>query len=566
MSRGNTIPFQRRLAPVDFSERGVENLSIGEYLIQRLMDYGIQDIFGIPGDYILSFYSMLEQSPIRVIGCCSEDNAGFAADAYARINGMGAVCVTYCVGGFKLTNPIAGAYAEKSPVVMITGSPGVRERFNNPLLHHRVRDFRTQLEVFEKICVAGTELNDPLVAFREIDRCLEAAARYKRPVYIEIPRDMVKVVPGAPYEPSISPPQSDHDALAEAVQEAGDLVRRARRPIIIAGVEVHRYGLQDALLQLAEGSGIPIASTMLGKSVVAETHPLYAGLYEGGMGREEVTKFVEDSDLIILLGTFMTDIDLGIYTANLDPRKCIFATSEQLQIRHHHYHGVLLEDFIHGLAEQRLDPPPRKVPPLPPGWGDDFRLKPEAPITITRLMARLNLELDENTIVIADVGDALFAASELVTHGRTEFISPAYYTSMGFAVPAALGAGVARPHLRTVAIVGDGAFQMNGQELSSIVRLGFNPIVIILDNKGYGTERFLHPGDFNDIHPWAYHKLPEIYGGGTGYEVRTELEFDQALRAAWEDTSAMSIIQVHIALDDVSKALRRLAEKLSKRV
>jgi len=107
---------------------------------------------------------------------------------------------------------------------------------------------------------------------------------------------------------------------------------------------------------------------------------------------------------------------------------------------------------------------------------------------------------------------------------------------------------------------------MNGQELSSIVRLGFNTIVIILDNKGYGTERFLHPGDFNDIHPWAYHKLPEIYGGGTGYEVRTELEFDQALRAAWEDTSAMSIIQVHIALDDVSKALRRLAEKLSKRV
>ncbi len=137
---------------------------------------------------------------------------------------------------------------------------------------------------------------------------------------------------------------------------------------------------------------------------------------------------------------------------------------------------------------------------------------------------------------------------------------------MGFAVPASLGAGVARPHLRTVAIVGDGAFQMNGQELSTIVRLGFNTIVIVLDNKGYGTERFLHPGDFNDIHPWAYHKLPEIYGGGTGYEARTEKEFDAALRAAWEDISGMSIIQVHIALDDVSKALRRLAEKLSKRV
>src|SRR3954462_5147246 len=167
------------------------DLSIGEYLIRRLQDYGIRDVFGIPGDYILSLYTMLEQSPLRTIGCTREDCAGFAADAYARVHGMGALCVTYCVGGLSVCNSIAGAYAEKSPVVMITGSPGVRERINNPLLHHRVRDFRTQLEVFEKICVAVTELNDPLTAFREIDRVLNAVARYKRPGYIEIPRDMV---------------------------------------------------------------------------------------------------------------------------------------------------------------------------------------------------------------------------------------------------------------------------------------------------------------------------------------------------------------------------------------
>src|SRR5688572_33102174 len=110
---------------------------------------------------------MLEKSPIRVIGCCKEDHAGFAADAYARLNGMGAVCVTYCVGGLSLTNSIAGAYAEKSPVVVISGAPGLRERYNNPLLHHKVRDFRTHLEVLEKICVATTELVDPSLAFRE---------------------------------------------------------------------------------------------------------------------------------------------------------------------------------------------------------------------------------------------------------------------------------------------------------------------------------------------------------------------------------------------------------------
>src|SRR6187399_1431714 len=163
------------------------NLSIGEYLIRRLQDYGIRDVFGIPGDYILSFYTMLEQSPLRTIGCTREDCAGFAADAYARVNGMGALCVTYCVGGLSVCNSIAGAYAEKSPVVMITGSPGLRERVHNPLLHHMVRDFRTQAEVFEKLCVAGVELTDPIVAFGEIDRVLDTCNRFKRPVYIELP-------------------------------------------------------------------------------------------------------------------------------------------------------------------------------------------------------------------------------------------------------------------------------------------------------------------------------------------------------------------------------------------
>ncbi len=251
----------------------------------------------------------------------------------------------------SLCNSIAGAYAEKSPVVVITGSPGMGERVNNPLLHHRVRDFRTQFEVFEKLCVAGTELSDPPIAFREIDRVLDAAARYKRPGYIEIPRDMVKVVPGTPHSSSsTAEPPSDPEALAEAVDDAERWLSSCQKPVIIAGVEIHRFGLQDELLALAEGSQIPIATTMLGKSVIREMHPLFVGLYEGAMGREEVTRFVEESDCVLLLGTFMTDINLGIFTANLDPGKCIYATSEQLRIRHHHFHDVLLGDFIRGLA------------------------------------------------------------------------------------------------------------------------------------------------------------------------------------------------------------------------
>ena len=375
--------------------RTATNLSIGDYLIERLAACGVRDIFGVPGDYVLAFYGKLDRSPIRTIGCTREDCAGFAADAYARMNGIGAVCVTYCVGGLSLCNSIAGAYAEKSPVVVISGAPGLHERINNPLLHHKVKDFRTQFDVFRRLCVAATDLTDRSTAFREIDRVLEAVIRYRRPGYIELPRDLVNVIPEGTTALKRSPPASDPDALAEAVADAVRRINASQKPVIIADVEIHRFGLQEQLLALAERAGIPIATTILGKSVISERHPLFAGLYEGAMGREEVTRFVEDSDLVLLLGAFMTDLNLGIFTANLDPARCIYATSEALRISHHHFHDVLLSDFLKNLAAAPLKVPPRQIPARPPGADEPYELKPDAPITISRLIARLNQRLNE---------------------------------------------------------------------------------------------------------------------------------------------------------------------------
>ena len=544
----------------------VTSLSIGHYLIRRLSDYGIRHVFGLPGDYVLSFYSMLEKSPLDLVNCTREDCAGFAADAYARVNGMGAVCVTYGVGGLSLANSIAGAYAEKSPVVLISGAPGIRERASNQLLHHRVREWRTQLEVFEKICAASMEIVDPVTAFRDIDFLLDTAHRQKRPVYLELPRDMVAVVPDQIRPFSRPQPTSEPQALDEAVKEAVARIEAAERPVIIAGVELHRYGLQQEVVALAEASGIPIAATMLAKSVVSEVHPLYVGLYEGALGREDVTRFVEESDCIILLGTLLTDIDLGIFTAKLDAAKSIYATSDELRISHHHFHGVQLADFIRALAAAKPKAARRPLPPGPAESQGPFSLRPDAPITTTRLVRRLDDALDDKTIVIADVGDALFASSELVVRGQTEFLSPAYYTSMGFAVPAALGAKMARPDLKVIALVGDGAFQMTGMELSTIVRRGLAVTVIVLDNKGYGTERLIHEGGFNDINPWQYQLLPQVLGGGTGYDVRTEGEFDAAITQSLADTRAMSVIRAHIAVDDHSTTLGRIGAGLAHRV
>lgn len=567
MARKSTSEKAKQKKPAQGKAiRSLNDHTIGTYLIRRLQDYGLTDIFGIPGDFVLQFYGMLEDSSINVIGCTREDNAGYAADGYARIHGLGAVCVTYCVGGLSLCNSIAGAYAEKSPVIVISGAPGMDERRSNPLLHHRVRDFSTQREVFEKITVASAALEDPLTAFREIDRCLEAAVRYKRPVYLELPRDRVHTRSPNPYIPKSEPLSSNRDALNEALAEAKETIEASKKPVIIAGVEMHRFGLADDVVKFAEKNSIPMCATLLGKSVVSEKHPLYLGIYEGAMCRESLRKYVEDSDCVIMLGAFLTDIDMGIFTANLDPQKCIDATSEHTRISHHHFHDILIPDFVKGLGKMDMKVAKRPLLAKPKGADAKFVLRPDEPVKNSRLFQRLNELLDEKMVVVADVGDCLFGAADLTIYKKTEFLSPAYYTSMGFAVPASIGVNVAAPDKRPIVLVGDGAFQMTCMELSTAVRYGFNPIVIVLNNKGYTTERFLQDGPFNDILNWNYHRMPDLLGGGWGFEVHTEGELDQSLNAAVANRDTFSILNVHLEPDDISPALKRLAESLSKRL
>jgi len=538
--------------------------TIGSYLIQRLQDYGISDMFGIPGDFVLQFYGMLEESPIRIIGTTREDNAGYAADGYARVNGIGAVCVTYCVGGLSLCNSIAGAYAEKSPVVVISGAPGMAERETDPLLHHRVKDFHTQRDVFEKITVATALLDDPMTAFQEIDRCLECCVRYKRPVYLELPRDCVHTKAIIPHIPNNSQPTSDQNALRESLEEAAELIQKSKKPVIIAGVEVHRFGLRKEVLKFAEKHKIPMCATILGKSVVSESHPLYLGVYEGAMGRNEVQKYVEESDCVILLGTFMTDINLGIYTAHLDPGKCIYATSEKLRISYHHFHDVVFSEFVKALEKQKMKVVVRKIPDGVRPQPVNYEVNPSEPVTTKHLFESINQILTDQTVVVTDVGDCLFGAVDLMISTHTKFLSPAYYTSMGFAIPASLGAQVANQSLRPIVLVGDGAFQMTCLELSTALKLGYNPIVIVLNNKGYTTERFLQEGPFNNIPNWKYHNITDLIGGGWGFEVSTEGDLEKAIKAALANKDSLSVINVHLEPTDVSPALTRLAEKMSK--
>ena len=460
---------------------------IGRYLIDQLVARGVRHVFGVPGDYILGFFKELEDSALTVVTTCDEQGAGFAADAYARLTGLGVVVVTYGVGGLKVVNTTAEAFAEKSPVLVISGAPGRAEELKNPMLHHKVDQFDTQRRVFEHLTAASADLNDPDTALHEIDRVLDAIDRRKQPGYLELPRDMLTVPGRRTHTPPVTPPPSaDPAALQEAVAEAEALLSAARQPVILAGEEVHRFGLVEPVLQLAERCRVPLAVSIMGKSAVPETHPLYMGVYAGALGDPAVQTYVEASDCLLLLGVFLTDVNLGVYTAHLDPRRCVHVTSERVAIAHHTYPNVGLAEFVTALnTTERVCPAPTDLPH--PRTVTPFVPVGDRPISVERLFECVDDWIDCHTLIVADVGDALFGSATLTTCRGGQFLSPAYYTSLGFGVPGSIGAQLARPTLRPLVLVGDGAFQMTGMELSTVVRYGLNPIVVVLDNGGYAT-------------------------------------------------------------------------------
>src|SRR5688572_25613078 len=333
-------------------------MPMGAFLFEYLHRRGVRHSFGVPGDFALPTFAWLEKSKIESVTMTHEPGAGFAADAYSRLNGIGLVCVTYCVGGLNVLNAIAGAYAEKSPVVVISGAPGRKDREKDPLLHHKVKTFETQRRVYDEVTVASATLLDEERAAAEIVRCVEACLRHKRPVYIEVPHDMVDRVIPTDVPPPPPPRASDPETLEAALDETRQMLKDAKKPVILAGVELHRFGLTDVAVKLAERLNIPIAADLLSKSAVAENHPLYLGVYGGAMSSDPVVRhYVESADCVLMLGTFITDMNLGIYTAKLDRSRSVLATTESVNVCYHKYEDLQFKDYLDGLAASKL---PRK--------------------------------------------------------------------------------------------------------------------------------------------------------------------------------------------------------------
>lgn len=548
----------------------MKTITIGDYLLLRLEQIGIKHIFGVPGDYNMEFLDFIvERENIKWIGTCNELNASYAADGYARINGIAALVTTFGVGELCAINGIAGAYAEYVPVVAITGSPATKKQQTGALLHHTLGtgDFTMFARMFEKVTAAQAYLT-PENATAEIDRVLNACLLLKQPVYISLPMDVATTEVAVPSDPFVLPVfQSDGATLDEAVDASVTLLEKAAKPVIVADIGVARYSLQAELRSLLAATGYPYATLSMGKGLLEETHPQYIGIYNGAVSDDYVRRRVEEADYVLSIGALMTDFNTGKFSAQLDPSRTIEVHGQYLKIKRALYNKVAMQDFLPALSKQlqhrdtiSLDVKPAQEN-LDAGFTTNFQPRESAAIKQERFWQRLAHFLKEDDIVVAEIGVSFFGALLVPFPKGTTFVGQLLWASIGYSLGALLGCASAAPQRRSILLIGDGSFQMTAQELSTIVRHNLKPIIFLVNNDGYTIERDIHGKKmpYNDIQSWSYHQLPEVFGNNSwSINVSTESELESALQKAEQNRDSLSFIEVVIAKMDNPENLLKL--------
>lgn len=530
--------------------------TLSEALLTALKDHGAHEIFGIPGDFALPFFRCIESTGILPLHCLShEPGVGFAADAAARLHkGLGVACVTYGAGALNMVNPVAGAYSEKTPLVVISGAPGKGERGRGLLLHHQAKTIESQFRVFEEITCAQAVLDDARTAPREIARVLRTCLDESRPVYIEIPRDMV----AEPCEPVVRLPRrtADPDAAAACAADILERLNGGRAPALLIGVEVRRFDIEDKVAKLARRLNIPVATTFMGRGLLAGADAPLIGVYMGLAGKPDVREIIEDSDALLMLGVILSDTNFGVSGRNIDLRRSMVAADGRVSVGFPEYPNLPLPDLVDALLDQAFEPPAAAAERKPVQQvcpvGLEADDQPCGPMDIARAVNDL-FGAHGPMPIAADMGDCLFTAMDIV---NTPLVAPGYYATMGFGVPAGLGVAAATG-ARPLILVGDGAFQMTGWELGNCLANGWAPIVIVFNNASWEMLRTFQPeGGYNNLAEWRFADIAQALNG-RGHRAATRRALKEALDAAIADDGRFHLIEVMLERGAISDTLQR---------
>ena len=554
--------------------REMKPCSVGEYLAHRLEHAGVRHYFTVPGDFNLVLLDQLLKNPrLQLIGCCNELNAGYAAEGYARANGIGALVVTYSVGGLSALNAVACAYAEDLPVIAISGGINSDSVTDGHVIHHALGEVRYdyQRQIYAQVTAGAFAVRRLDDAPATIDLAIATALRRRKPVYLEIDCNLAGLEVPAPTPRRLERgPRSDPAALAAAVAHAADLLANATRPVLVAGPRIRPPETRAAFRKLADAAGYAVAIQPAAKGMFPEEHRAFAGLYWGPVSSPGVAALVESADAYLFAGGLLSDYSTTGYSALIDAKKLLLAGPEDVRLPGARYTGVALADFLAGLAE--------KVRPNPASL-DQFRVAasgttvvmngadPSAPLTTQSVFAKVQSVLGSQSALLVETGDSWFNGLKLRLPRECRFEIQFQAGSIGWCCPAALGYGLGSPTpTRVVAMIGDGSFQLTAQEVSTMVRYGVKPVIVLLNNRGYTIEAEIHDGPYNKIKNWDYAGLMEVFnageGNGLGLHAKTVGEFDAAMdRALGHDGPCL--IEVPIDPHDCSRELREWGSRVA---
>src|SRR5215813_4693662 len=509
--------------------------SIGNFLLRRVQEAGIRHIFGVPGDYNLELMQQLEdRGQPAWIGNCNELNASYATDAYARINGIGALIVTHGVGALSAINGIAGAYSEHVPVILICGSLPLRAIQRGDLMHHTLADREKGdfCRMFAEVTDAQARLT-PENAVVEIDRLILTAWRRKLPVYLELPSDISYLeieVPDPPLKLEMMP--SKQKNLKACTKMILERLRPAKSPALLLDMDAIRFGVSAQIMELAERFRIQVATLNCAKGAVPESSPQFVGTYAGMASARATREAIEASDCLLTVGYRRVETTSGFFTDKL-PASAIHLNSSCVDTADKNYQGVYIAELLQSIVDSSSGMVTKK-PPARPSTAAAF-VPSNDPLTQSAYWRAIQGFLRPRDVIVVEDGASSAGMGRLTLPDDCTYITGAFvWCLIGYATGALLGAILASPGRRHILFTGEGSLQMTAQELSTVMRHELKPFIFVINNSGYTVERAVLGKDakYNDVANWRYSELPNVFSRdkkAETYVVRTSNELQKVL-------------------------------------
>ncbi|KAL2866960.1 alpha-keto acid decarboxylase family protein [Aspergillus lucknowensis] len=554
-------------------------VDVAEYLFRRLHEVGIRSVHGVPGDYNLVALDYMSQCGLRWVGNCNELNAGYAADGYARVNGIAALVTTFGVGELSAINAIAGSYSEFVPVIHIVGQPHTRSQKDGMLLHHTLGngDYNAFASMSSGISTTMARLNEPHEIATLIDNAIRECWIRSRPVYITLPTDMVsRKIEGERLETSIdlSQPPNDPEKEDYVVEVVLKYLHAAQRPVILVDACAIRHRVLEEVHDLVESSGLPTFVAPMGKGAVNETHRCYGGVYAGTGSNPGVREQVESSDLILSIGAIKSDFNTAGFSYRTGQLNTIDFHSTYVRVRYSEYPDINMKGVLRKVI-QRMGPLQRnavqRISNTLPGQEQGSS---EQTVTHAWLWPTVGQWLQENDIVITETGTANFGIWDTRFPSGVTAISQVLWGSIGYSVGACQGAALAakeQGNRRTVLFVGDGSLQLTLQEVSTMIRNNLNPIIFVICNEGYTIERYIHGWDqsYNDIQAWDIKGIPIAFGAKDRYKGYRVTARDELTKLFADKTFCsapyLQLVELHMPREDAPAGLKVTARETATR-